>query len=151
MRQDLVLTCEWYYTIYYGVLFLGAHIYLWCELQHYILGCEQTSLFSHFLTDKTWRLCSLPLLSLSLCVCRNTHGIMVKNLPANAGDTEGSGSIPGSGRSPGGGNVYPLQHSCLENSIDRGWQATVLGVTKSQTRQSMHVPMLSPLPIDILK
>ena len=29
---------------------------------------------------------------------------MVKNLPANAGDTEDVGSIPGSGRSPGGGN-----------------------------------------------
>ena len=30
------------------------------------------------------------------------------------------GSIPESGRSPGGGNVNPLQHSCLENSMDRG-------------------------------
>ena len=28
--------------------------------------------------------------------------------------------IPGSGRSSGEGNVYPLQYSCLENSIDRG-------------------------------
>ena len=32
-----------------------------------------------------------------------------------------TGSIPGSGRSPGEGNSYPLQYSCLENSIDRGW------------------------------
>ena len=34
-------------------------------------------------------------------------------------------------------NTYgkPLQYSCLENSTDRGaWQATVHGVTKSQTR-----------------
>ena len=30
------------------------------------------------------------------------------------------GSIPGSGRSPGEGNGYPLQYSCLENSMDRG-------------------------------
>ena len=29
-------------------------------------------------------------------------------------------SIPGSGRSPGEGNGYPLQYSCLENSMDRG-------------------------------
>ena len=29
-------------------------------------------------------------------------------------------SIPGSGRSPGEGNGYPLQCSCLENSMDRG-------------------------------
>ena len=53
---------------------------------------------------------------------------MVKNLPANAGDM---GLIPGSGRSPGEGNGNPVQHSCLENSIDRGaWQATVHGVTE---------------------
>ena len=44
------------------------------------------------------------------------------------------GSVPGSGRSPGEGNGNPLQYSCLENSMDRGaWQATVHGVTKSQT------------------
>ena len=36
---------------------------------------------------------------------------MVKNLPANAGD---SGLIPGSGRSPGVGNGSPLQYSYLE-------------------------------------
>ena len=52
----------------------------------------------------------------------------------NAGDL---GSIPGSGRSPGGGNGYPLQYSCLENSMDRGaWWAAVHGVTKSRTRLS---------------
>ena len=56
--------------------------------------------------------------------------LVVKNLPANAGDV---GSIPGSGRSPGGGNGNPHQY-CLENSMDQGaWQATVHGVTKSQT------------------
>ena len=44
------------------------------------------------------------------------------------------GSIPGSGRSPGEGNGNPLQHTCLENSMDRGsWQATVHGVSKSGT------------------
>ena len=49
----------------------------------------------------------------------------------NEGDP---GSIPGSGRSPGEGNGYPRQYSCLENSMDRrAWQATVHGVTKSQT------------------
>ena len=39
--------------------------------------------------------------------------------------------IPGSGRSPGEGNGYPVQYSCLENSMDRGY--TVQGVAKSQT------------------
>ena len=49
----------------------------------------------------------------------------------NAGD---AGSIPGSGRSPGGRHDNPFQYSCLENPMDRGaWQATVHGVTKSQT------------------
>ena len=32
----------------------------------------------------------------------------------NAGDL---GSIPGPGRSPGEGNGYPLQYSCLKNSM----------------------------------
>ena len=35
---------------------------------------------------------------------------------------------------PGGGNGNPLQPTCLENPMDRGtWQATVHGVSKSQT------------------
>ena len=47
---------------------------------------------------------------------------MVKNLPANAGD---QGSVPELGRSPGEGKGYPLQYSCLVNSMDRGvWWAT---------------------------
>ena len=61
-------------------------------------------------------------------------GSVVKNPPANVGDT---GSIPGPGRSPGEGNGSPLQYSCLEDSMNRGaWWATVHGVTKSQTRLS---------------
>ena len=44
------------------------------------------------------------------------------------------GLIPVLGRSPGKGNGNPLQHSCLENSMDKGaWRATVHGVAKSQT------------------
>ena len=58
---------------------------------------------------------------------------MVKNLPANAGDTGHVDSTPGLGRSPGGGNGNSLQYSCLESPMDRGaWQATVHGVAKSQ-------------------
>ena len=59
--------------------------------------------------------------------------LVVKSLPANAGDIRDAGLIPGLGRSPGGGHGNPLQYSCLENTMDReAWQATVLGVTKSQ-------------------
>ena len=51
--------------------------------------------------------------------------LVVKNLPANAGDKRDVGLIPGSGRSPGGGHGDPLQYSCLEKPLGRGaWQAT---------------------------
>ena len=48
--------------------------------------------------------------------CNNVilGGTVVKNPPVNAGDAS---SIPGVGRSPGGGNGYPLQYSCLKNSM----------------------------------
>ena len=65
----------------------------------------------------------------------NIDGSVVQKLPANAGDGGHEGLLPGSGRSPGEGNGYPLQSSFLENPMDRGaWQATVLGVAKSQTQ-----------------
>ena len=51
---------------------------------------------------------------------------------SNAGDAR---LIQGSGRSLGGENGYPLQYSCLENSMDGGaWWATVHGIAKSRTR-----------------
>ena len=51
--------------------------------------------------------------------------LVVKNLPANAGDTRDAGSIPGLGRSPGEGHGYLLQCSCLGNPMDRGaWKTT---------------------------
>ena len=50
-------------------------------------------------------------------------------------DVEDAGSIPSSGISSGGGHGNPLQHSCLENLMDRGaWWATVHRVTKSWTQ-----------------
>ena len=60
--------------------------------------------------------------------------LVVKNLPASAGDIRDVGSIPGLERSPGGGHGYPLQYSCLENSMDRGaCQVIVHGAAKSRT------------------
>ena len=53
---------------------------------------------------------------------------MVKNLPVIQ-ETRFSLGLE---RYPGEGNGYPLQYSCLENSMDRGaWQATVQGVVIS--------------------
>ena len=60
--------------------------------------------------------------------------LVVKNMPANAGDIRDIGSIPRLGRSPGRGHGNQLQDSCLENPMDRGaWWAIVQGVTKSWT------------------
>ena len=63
--------------------------------------------------------------------------LVVKNLPANAGDVRDACSISGrsnSGRPPGEGHGNPLQYSCLENPMDRrAWQAAVHGIAKSQT------------------
>ena len=51
---------------------------------------------------------------------------MVKNPPANTGDT---GLVPELGGFPGGGNGNPLLYSCLGNPVDRGvWRVTVHGV-----------------------
>ena len=85
---------------------------------------------------KMWYMC--------VCVCLHTHthiyhikwsfpgGAVVKNIPANLGETQESQDlIPGLGRSPGVGNGNPLQYSHPGNPIDRGaWWATVFGVTK---------------------
>ena len=53
---------------------------------------------------------------------------VVKNPPANTRD---AASIPGQEDSPGEGNCNPLQHSCLDNPMDReAWWATVHQVAK---------------------
>ena len=61
--------------------------------------------------------------------------LVVKNLPANAGDdVTDAGLIPRSGKSPGEGHGNPLQYSCLENLMDGGtWQIMVHKVAESQT------------------
>ena len=62
----------------------------------------------------------------STCLGEGFLHISVSKEPAcNAGDLD---LISGLRRSPGEGNDNPLQHSCLENSMNRGaWQATVHG------------------------
>ena len=71
-----------------------------------------------------------------LSVRSRSYGIP-SNGKASACNAGGPGSIPGLGRSAGEGNGYPLQYSCLENSMDGGaWWATVHGVAKSWIRLS---------------
>ena len=58
----------------------------------------------------------------------HVYGSDGKESACNAGDL---GSILESVRFPGEGNSYPLQCSCLDNSMDRGgWRATAHGVTR---------------------
>ena len=60
--------------------------------------------------------------------------LVVKNLPAIAGDVKDTGSVRGLGRYPGG-DGSPLQYSSLENPVDRGaWQATVHRAAQSRTQ-----------------
>ena len=66
--------------------------------------------------------------------CISQVVLVVKNLPANAGDARDAGLVPGSERFPRLENGNPLQYSCPENSMDKvAWWATVQEVTKSWT------------------
>ena len=71
------------------------------------------------------------------CICiigASQIALVVKNLPANAGDLRDPSLIPRSGRSLGGGHGNQLQYSCLENPMDSvAWWVTVCRVAKSQT------------------
>ena len=63
--------------------------------------------------------------------------LVVKTLAAKAGYLRDASSIPGLGRSPRGGHGNPLQHSCLENPMDRGnWQGTVLEIAELDTTEA---------------
>ena len=67
--------------------------------------------------------------------------LLVKNPPANAGDTKDEALIPVSGRSSRGRSGNPLQYSCLGNSTDRGaWWATVHGVAELDIAEHIHIP-----------
>ena len=67
-------------------------------------------------------------------IVRNSRSSNGKESDCSAGDQV---SIPGLGRSSGKGNGNPLQHSCLEDPMDReAWRAIVREVRKSQTQLS---------------
>ena len=64
------------------------------------------------------------------CAQASHVALVVKNLPASAGDIRDAGSVPGLRSSPGGGHGNSLQNSCLENPMDRGsWMADTTEAT----------------------
>ena len=76
--------------------------------------------------------------------------LVVKNLPANAGDVRDARSIPGLGRSPGGWHGNPLQYPCLENPMDRGaWWAIIHGVAQSRTLSNVAHKAIPELIVPI--
>ena len=89
-----------------------------------------------FLLDKVAGSCSITGPKVTYNYTFNS-ALVVKNPPANAGDTRDTHSVPGLGRYPGGGNGNPLQYSCLEKFMAWGaWWAIVHGATESRTRLS---------------
>ena len=101
-------------NLQYNFIYTRGRAYIWPLGYNYFI---QFSLYG------IWSL----IYCFEYCFYHSPGGAVVKNPPANAGDTS---SFTGLGRSPGIGNG-----NLLENSMDRAaWWATVHGVTKSQTQ-----------------
>ena len=102
---------------------------MFCSIETHLLNAPTEHILYSVTAAESW-------LRNAVCPWRGfPGGTMIKNLPANAGDTRDVGSIPGSGRFSGVGNGTPLQDSCLDNSMDRGvWWAIAYEVAKSWTR-----------------
>ena len=88
-----------------------------------------------------FKFCFIEVYLISILKCIEVYLIWVvpdgSDGKESACSAEDLGSMVGSGRSPREGNGYPLQYSCLGNSMDRGaWWATVHGVAKSQIQVS---------------
>ena len=81
------------------------------------------------LTDKDFKIVIINMILIFMEASLVAQTVKLLPVCPQCGDP---GSIPGLGRSPGEGNGNPLQHSWLENPMDRGaWWATVHGITDS--------------------
>ena len=104
------------------------------------VSCIEGRFFYLWVTGEAQHLCCIIIFKISLylpyCSFEASQVVLVvKNLPANAGDVRNVGSLPGLGRSSGGRHDSPLQYSCLENPMNRGaWWTIVHGVAMSQIR-----------------
>ena len=82
----------------------------------------RTMVFNHLSREEFWQSTGLP--------CPGA--LVVKNLPAKAGDTRDTGSIPGLGRPLWRREWQPLKYSYLENPMGRvAWLAIIHGVRHS--------------------
>ena len=86
-----------------------------------LIGQITYTLSLSFLSYKCFYLAMNKIMYIYVCVYIYASQVVlvVKNLPANAGDIRDLGLIPGLGRSPGAGNGNPLQYSCLENPYEQ--------------------------------
>ena len=107
-----------------------AQKYLINTFEFYLLLCYPVEGFSYY-RSLLCLSCPSPLFPdlgnqtlediLALCFYRASQvTLVVKSLPANAGDFRDTVWIPGSRRCPGGGHGNPFQYFCLENPMDRG-------------------------------
>ena len=65
--------------------------------------------------------------------------LLVKKMPAKAGDLRDVRLIPGLGRYPGGGHDNPLQYTFLENPLARGaWWVQSMG--SQRVRHNLGFP-----------
>ena len=104
--------------------------WMWHEVGDWVIQGESGSRCNLY----NWRF----VLSLTSCNNNSQVVLVVRNLPANAGDTRDVGLIPGLGRFPGVEHGTSLQYSCLESPMDRGaWQATEI-CKESDTTKHTH-------------
>ena len=115
----------------------GSYLIKVCGLEWMIQKCEQRlecgSLQDVCLLNCCFLMFWISYLPKFFFFFFNSHGILDgsdnKESACNLGNM---GSIPGSGRSPGERKGYPLQYSCLENSIDRGdWWTNSMGLQRA--------------------
>ena len=97
--------------------FLGFYIFSLCPMRAVPSCLQSRPLFAiHIYALMSF----LAQHFLSTHVYASQMKLVVKNLPANAGNTEDLCLITGSGRSPGEGYGNSLQYSCLENTMENG-------------------------------
>ena len=87
----------------YSILSSSCKETSWCHLDLNYVKCQENIIW-----------CTDAYIQINVCLytCMGFPVVLVvKNLPANAGDFRDAGLIPGSRRSPGGGHNNPLQYS----------------------------------------